>query len=77
MIERRSGELLKQRFSGVRILIAEDDAFNRLLAEQQLKNTGLELVFVENGKQAVEMAGAEPFGLVLMDIQVPELKPSV
>jgi len=47
------------------------------LADQLLKDTGLELVFIENGKDAVEKAGAQSFGLVLMDIQVPELKPSV
>lgn len=73
MIERTFGKLLKQRFSGVRILIAEDDAFNRLLADQLLKDTGLELVFIENGQEAVEKVGAQPFGLVLMDIQMPEL----
>lgn len=65
--------LLRQHYSGARILIAEDDEFNRLLAEQQLKDSGLVLEFAENGKVAVAKAGVETFALILMDLQMPEL----
>ena len=69
----QSEHMLKDQFSGLRILIVEDDEFNRLLAEQQLKESGLCLEFAENGRVAVTKASSEHFALILMDMQMPEL----
>lgn len=71
--DHNSEQMLRDRFSGLRILIAEDDEFNRLLAEQQLKESGLSLEFAENGRVAVTKASSEHFALILMDMQMPEL----
>ncbi len=60
-----------QRFEG-RILVAEDNASNRILIGKLLNKRGLEPVFAENGLEAVEKA-MEGFDLILMDIQMPEL----
>ncbi|MEY4719954.1 MAG: hypothetical protein RL563_2572, partial [Pseudomonadota bacterium] len=65
--------LLRDRHGGRRILIADDDEFNRMLAEQQLKGSGLEITFAENGKQALELAKQHQFDLILMDMQMPQL----
>jgi CheY-like chemotaxis protein len=71
--DEKSEQMLREYFSGVRILIAEDDEFNRLLAAQQLENTGLSLEFAENGQVALKKASSEQFALILMDMQMPEL----
>jgi PAS domain S-box-containing protein len=63
-----------QRLQGIVILVAEDNAVNRLVLEELLKDEGCWLVQVENGLQAVERVtadGASAFDLVLMDIQMP------
>ncbi len=63
-----------QRLRGLVILVAEDNAVNRLVLEELLKDEGCWLVQVENGLQALERVrqdGANAFDLVLMDIQMP------
>lgn len=57
--------------SGKRILIADDAVFNQLLVAEILKGHQQELVFVVNGKAALEKLDKENFDLVLMDIQMP------
>ncbi|MCX5633903.1 MAG: response regulator [Phycisphaerae bacterium] len=54
-----------------RVLIAEDCPTNQMLIELLLKKIGLDIVIVENGRQAVQKALAEKFDLILMDIQMP------
>ncbi|MCA8976331.1 MAG: response regulator [Planctomycetes bacterium] len=56
-----------------RILVADDDAINRKVAESVLGRAGYRIVLVENGQEAVDRATAEPFDLVLMDCQMPVL----
>jgi CheY-like chemotaxis protein len=59
--------------SGARVLIAEDDEFNRMVVTEQLSNTGLILDYAENGLIAIEKAAANPYDLILMDMQMPEM----
>ncbi|WP_229678434.1 ATP-binding protein [Neptunicoccus cionae] len=56
-----------------RILVAEDNRTNRLVLERQLKDLELDLVLVSNGAEAVELATAQTFDLILMDINMPVL----
>ncbi|WP_144821037.1 response regulator [Marinobacter piscensis] len=58
------------RLSG-RILCAEDNDVNRGLVSLLVGRTGAELVHVNNGAEALEVAVREPFDLILMDIQMP------
>ena len=56
-----------------RVLLAEDGADNQRLLATYLKQAGLEVTVVGNGRAAVETALRRHFDLVLMDIQMPLL----
>ncbi len=56
------------------LLVAEDEEFNRTLILRHLKKEGYDNVEVaENGRQALDMARAGNFDLVLLDIEMPEM----
>jgi len=55
------------------ILIAEDVELNQFIAVQILETWGMKVSVANNGKEAVEMVEKEPFDLILMDIQMPEM----
>ncbi len=63
----------QQRRTGMRILLAEDNAVNRLVATRLLQKAGYEVVLAENGLEAVEFAKKADVQLVLMDVQMPEM----
>lgn len=54
-----------------RILVVEDGSSNRKLLKLLLTNAGAEVATAENGKLGLEKAVAEPFDLILMDMQMP------
>jgi|GEM_PF-3870089 len=54
-----------------RILVAEDDAINRLYLESLCKSRGWEVIGAPNGKVATERAQNHRFDLILMDLQMP------
>jgi PAS domain S-box-containing protein len=56
-----------------RILVAEDNAINRLVAEGLLESLGYAVQTVETGRQAVEAVRAATYDLVLMDLHMPDL----
>jgi two-component system, sensor histidine kinase and response regulator len=58
---------------GMRILLAEDNAVNRLVATRLLERFGHEVFSALNGREAVAMAEHDAFNLVLMDVQMPEM----
>jgi PAS domain S-box-containing protein len=55
----------------LRVLVAEDHATNRRVIELILESTGVELLCVENGAEAVVATELETFDLILMDMQMP------
>jgi CheY-like chemotaxis protein/HPt (histidine-containing phosphotransfer) domain-containing protein len=55
----------------IRILLAEDDETNQLVASSMLKKMGFSVIIAENGKQAVESLEKGAFDIVLMDGQMP------
>ncbi|HKO88396.1 MAG TPA: ATP-binding protein [Burkholderiales bacterium] len=56
-----------------RVLLAEDGLDNQRLISAYLRQAGVEVTVVANGRHAVEAALSEDFDLVLMDIQMPEM----
>ena len=59
----------------LRVLVAEDNALNQLVARKTLEAWNVQVVIAENGRLAVEAvaAAAEPYHAILMDVQMPEL----
>jgi signal transduction histidine kinase/DNA-binding response OmpR family regulator len=57
----------------LRILLAEDNAVNRLLVTALLSKRGHTTVTVGNGREAVAHVATGGFDLVLMDVQMPEM----
>jgi PAS domain S-box-containing protein len=56
-----------------RLLLAEDNEINRILALETLTRAGFQCDVAENGQQAVEAIIAQPYEVVLMDCQMPLL----
>ncbi len=62
-----------KEFAGARVLLAEDNEVNQLVASRILKNAGLAVEIANNGLEAVAMVKNNRYDLVLMDIQMPEM----
>lgn len=62
----------KLLFAGRRVLLVEDNAFNRDVAIEMLQTLHLEVDYALNGQEGIERLNAGiPYDLVLMDIQMP------
>ena len=62
-----------QRYRG-RVLVAEDNPVNQMVARDMLSKMGCEVVLAENGLRALERFQEEPpFDLILMDVHMPEM----
>lgn len=62
--------------SGLRVLVAEDNAVNRLVIKGLLGKLQIQPLMVENGLQAWHEcmhADRKPFDLILMDCEMPEM----
>ena len=57
----------------LRVLIAEDDATNRLVVVKMLQEFATELRIATDGVQAVEAASEADYDVVLMDVRMPEM----
>lgn len=63
----------RNRLSGLRILLVEDNEFNRMVAEDTLKNMihPIHITVAINGEEAIQILKNQDFDLILMDIQMP------
>ncbi len=59
--------------AGLRILLAEDNVINHALATAILTKRGHSVIHAVNGREAMEAATREPFDLIFMDVQMPEM----
>jgi len=58
---------------GARLLVVDDNKVNRLLLARTLELQGHSVALAENGRVALEMLRREPFDLLLLDIEMPEM----
>ena len=58
---------------GARLLVVDDNKVNRLLLMRSVELLGHRVASAENGRTALQMLRAEPFDLVLLDIEMPEM----
>ncbi|KQO18504.1 response regulator [Paenibacillus sp. Leaf72] len=65
-VEQREGRNAK-------ILLAEDNKINQIVALEMLKERGYEVGLAENGHEVLEMLEREEWHLILMDIHMPEM----
>ena len=56
-----------------RLLVADDNKVNRLLLTRGLELQGHSVSCAENGRIALELLRREPFDLLLLDIEMPEM----
>jgi CheY-like chemotaxis protein/anti-sigma regulatory factor (Ser/Thr protein kinase) len=57
----------------LRILLAEDNVVNQKLALRLLQQMGYRADLAGNGVEAIERIEREPYDVVLMDVQMPEM----
>jgi signal transduction histidine kinase/CheY-like chemotaxis protein len=57
----------------LRVLLAEDNKVNQLLATRLLEKRGHQVVTAPDGRVAIALLDREHFDLVLMDVQMPEI----
>jgi PAS domain S-box-containing protein len=57
----------------LRVLLTEDNPVNQKLAVRLLEKRGHSIHVVANGKEALQALEQQPFDLVLMDVQMPEM----
>ncbi len=64
---------LDASLAGSRILLAEDNEINQLIALELLRVKGFAVDVAGTGKEALELLAKADYDLVLMDIQMPEM----
>jgi two-component system sensor histidine kinase/response regulator len=57
----------------LRLLLAEDNAVNQMLALRLLEKRGHRITVVNNGREALDTLRRGSFDVVLMDVQMPEM----
>jgi len=56
-----------------RLLVVDDNKVNRLLLARSLELQGHRVALAENGRVGLEMLRHEPFDLLLLDMEMPEM----
>jgi PAS domain S-box-containing protein len=64
---------LREAWQSLRILLAEDNQVNQRLAVAILERLGHRVTHARTGLEVLEHLDREPFDLILMDIQMPEM----
>ena len=62
---------IKTICKNIKVLLAEDNDINQLLANKILQHFGFEAKTADNGSDAIQMLEENDFDVILMDIQMP------
>ena len=65
--------LRKEQGPGLRVLLAEDNIANQRVASAILEKGGHSVVVAATGKSALMLLDRQPFDVILMDVQMPEM----
>ena len=68
-----AGTISGTEIKPLKMLVAEDNNMNQLLATKMFKKIGYIIEIANNGKEAVEMTNKYDYDLVFMDIHMPEM----
>jgi len=55
------------------LLVVDDNSMNHIMLPRYIPKLGYQATLVENGRQALEKLQGEPFDLVLLDVEMPEM----
>ena len=58
---------------GARLLVVDDNKVNRLLLSRNIELMGHKVTLAENGRVALQLLKRDPFDLMLLDIEMPEM----
>jgi two-component system sensor histidine kinase/response regulator len=64
---------LQEQRPSLSVLVVEDNAVNQRLISRVLAKRGHRVVLAQNGREALEALEKQPFDIVLMDLQMPEM----
>ena len=55
------------------LLVVDDNSVNRIMLSRYITRLGYRATLAENGRQALDKLQGEPFDLVLLDVEMPEM----
>ena len=71
--EERRADTAAAQYPNARVLVVDDGAVNREVAQEALRRFGIAVELASDGREAVEACARGPFDLVLMDGSMPVL----
>ncbi len=73
LVEREQARQSQSQRSLKRVLVADDNRTNQLVARKMMERVGYRADVVDNGLEAVEALSHRTYDLVLMDLEMPEM----
>jgi CheY-like chemotaxis protein len=64
---------VQKKFKEMKILVVEDDKMNQLVVQKFLEKEGLSVDIAETGREAIKAIESTEYGVVLMDVQMPDM----
>lgn len=64
-------QALLEPLRGARVLLVEDNDLNQLVAQELLRDAGLQVDLAADGQQALDALAQQDYDVVLMDMQMP------
>lgn len=73
LISMEAGQYDPELLKGVNILVVDDNDLNQTIVRKYLTNAGVVVSQAKTGWEAIEKIKIQPFDLVLMDLQMPDI----